>query len=41
MQEEQGGRIGIVVSTTWFEPYEDNPIERMAAARAGAFEVGW
>ncbi|XP_020580786.1 beta-glucosidase 18-like [Phalaenopsis equestris] len=40
-QSKQRGSIGIVVSTTWYEPYEDTPIERKAAARADAFEIGW
>nr|ABC55715.1 beta-mannosidase 4 [Oncidium hybrid cultivar] len=40
-QIRQGGWIGIVASTTWFEPYEDTPMDAMAAARALAFEVGW
>ncbi|KAL0913004.1 hypothetical protein M5K25_016433 [Dendrobium thyrsiflorum] len=40
-QEKQGGSIGIVMSTTWYEPYEDTPVHRIAAARASAFEIGW
>ncbi|KAK8940774.1 Beta-glucosidase 18 [Platanthera zijinensis] len=40
-QEKQGGSIGIVMSTTWFVPYMDTPIHRMAAKRATAFELAW
>ncbi|KAH0456455.1 hypothetical protein IEQ34_014362 [Dendrobium chrysotoxum] len=39
-QEKQGGSIGIVMSATWYEPYEDTPVHRIAAARASAFEIG-
>ncbi|KAK8968997.1 Beta-glucosidase 18 [Platanthera guangdongensis] len=40
-QEKQGGSIGIVISTTWFEPYTDTPIDQLAADRAKAFQMAW
>ncbi|PKA55066.1 Beta-glucosidase 18 [Apostasia shenzhenica] len=40
-QAKQGGSIGIVMSTAWFVPFMDTPKERLAAARALAFDVAW
>jgi beta-glucosidase len=33
--------IGIVMSTTWYEPLTDAPEDRLATERALAFDVPW
>ncbi|MQM01631.1 hypothetical protein Taro_034391 [Colocasia esculenta] len=40
-QVKQGGLIGIVVATGWFEPFEDTPADHLAVERALAFETPW
>ncbi|XP_011628484.1 beta-glucosidase 18 [Amborella trichopoda] len=40
-QEKQGGSIGIVICSYWFEPLKDTPVDRIAAQRALAFESAW
>ncbi|CAL9165535.1 unnamed protein product [Musa hybrid cultivar] len=40
-QAKQGGSIGIVMATTWFEPLRDVPADRAAARRAQSFYVPW
>ncbi|THU74666.1 hypothetical protein C4D60_Mb04t35790 [Musa balbisiana] len=40
-QAKQGGSIGIVMATTWFEPLRDVPVDRAAARRAQSFYVPW
>jgi beta-glucosidase len=41
LQSEQKGLIGIVMSTPWFEPMTDAPVDRLATERALAFDVPW
>ncbi|CAL5015957.1 unnamed protein product [Urochloa decumbens] len=40
-QSKQKGLIGIVMSTTWYEPLTDAPVDRLATERALAFDVPW
>ncbi|KAF2550904.1 hypothetical protein F2Q68_00037249 [Brassica cretica] len=40
-QEEQRGKIGIVMNTIWFEPVSDSLADRLAAERAQAFYLTW
>nr|CAB3487628.1 unnamed protein product [Digitaria exilis] len=40
-QTKQKGLIGIVMYTTWYEPLNDVPEDRLAAERALAFGVPW
>ncbi|MQL72104.1 hypothetical protein Taro_004444 [Colocasia esculenta] len=40
-QMKQGGLIGIVVDTSWFEPFDDIPADHLAVERALAFETPW
>ncbi|RLM65484.1 hypothetical protein C2845_PM16G13670 [Panicum miliaceum] len=40
-QSKQKGLIGIVMSTTWYEPLTDAPEDRLATERALAFDVPW
>jgi beta-glucosidase len=40
-QKKQGGSIGIVISTKWFEPMTDTKIDQAATERALAFENAW
>ncbi|KAK3144267.1 hypothetical protein QOZ80_4AG0310790 [Eleusine coracana subsp. coracana] len=40
-QSKQKGLIGMVMSTTWYEPLTDAPDDRMATERALAFDVPW
>ncbi|PKA59460.1 Beta-glucosidase 12 [Apostasia shenzhenica] len=37
----QQGEIGITLVTTWYEPYDDNPLDKEAQIRALDFNVGW
>jgi len=37
----QGGSIGIVMATNWFEPLRDIPVDHLATQRAIAYEVAW
>ncbi|KAL9287648.1 Beta-glucosidase 47 [Arabidopsis thaliana] len=40
-QEQQRGKIGIVMNTIWFEPVSDSLADRLAADRAQAFYLTW
>ncbi|KAL6652391.1 hypothetical protein ACP70R_011316 [Stipagrostis hirtigluma subsp. patula] len=40
-QSSQKGVIGIVMSTTWYEPLTDAPEDRLATERALSFDVPW
>ncbi|CAA7054707.1 unnamed protein product [Microthlaspi erraticum] len=40
-QEEQRGKIGLVMSANWFEPVSDSLADRLAAERALAFYLTW
>ncbi|CAF2130600.1 unnamed protein product [Brassica napus] len=40
-QEDQRGKIGIVMNTIWFEPVSDSLADRLAAERAQAFYLTW
>ncbi|KAF3593275.1 hypothetical protein DY000_02027027 [Brassica cretica] len=40
-QEEQRGKIGIVMNTIWFEPVSDSLADRLAAESAQAFYLTW
>lgn len=40
-QEKQGGSIGVVVSSSWFEPLRNLTVDRLAVQRALSFETGW
>lgn len=37
----QGGSIGIVLCSYWYEPYDDVPADQWAARRALAFDLAW
>ncbi|GAB4846364.1 hypothetical protein Ancab_025370 [Ancistrocladus abbreviatus] len=40
-QSKQGGSIGIVVHSFWFEPYQDNEFDREAVNRALIYDTAW
>ncbi|CAN7081398.1 unnamed protein product, partial [Brassica oleracea var. botrytis] len=40
-QEDQRGKIGIVMNTIWFEPVSDSLADSLAAERAQAFYLTW
>ncbi|KAF3437656.1 hypothetical protein FNV43_RR20412 [Rhamnella rubrinervis] len=40
-QKEQGGRIGIVLNTMWFEPVSNSTADKLAAERAQSFNSNW
>ncbi|XP_077227896.1 beta-glucosidase 18-like isoform X1 [Tasmannia lanceolata] len=40
-QVKQGGSIGIVMSTSWYEPLRNIPTDRSAAQRYLAFDIAW
>ncbi|KAJ1701985.1 hypothetical protein LUZ63_001764 [Rhynchospora breviuscula] len=40
-QEKQGGTIGIVMSTTWYEPLQNSTADWLATNRLLAFDVPW
>ncbi|CAI8611448.1 unnamed protein product [Vicia faba] len=40
-QTEQGGEIGIIVHSDWFEPLSDSVADKLAAQRAQSFSVNW
>ena len=40
-QEKQGGSIGVVVSSSWFEPLRNLTDDQLAIQRALSFESGW
>ncbi|TVU15261.1 hypothetical protein EJB05_38771, partial [Eragrostis curvula] len=40
-QSKQKGLIGMVMSTTWYEPLTDAPEDRLATERALSFDVAW
>lgn len=41
VQESQGGRIGMINCTFWYEPLTDSEEDRAAAARELDFVLGW
>lgn len=41
MQKKQGGRIGIVMSTVWYEPISNSFEDKLAAGRAQSFYMNW
>jgi beta-glucosidase len=41
LQLKQGGSIGIVGFTEYFEPLRDNELDRQAVSRALAFTNAW
>ncbi|XP_010245701.1 PREDICTED: beta-glucosidase 18-like [Nelumbo nucifera] len=40
-QVKQGGKIGIVMSSTWYEPLRDTLTDNLAVQRALAFDTAW
>ncbi|XP_050208686.1 beta-glucosidase 47 isoform X2 [Mercurialis annua] len=40
-QKEQGGRIGIVINTLWYEPISNSMEDKLAVERARAFYMNW
>ncbi|CAA7054702.1 unnamed protein product [Microthlaspi erraticum] len=40
-QEQQRGKIGIVMNSIWYEPVSDSLADRLAAERAQAFYLTW
>ncbi|KAL5578887.1 hypothetical protein UlMin_011329 [Ulmus minor] len=40
-QKEQGGKIGIVIPTPWFEPISNSTADKLAAERAQSFFTKW
>ncbi|KAF5728100.1 P66 protein [Tripterygium wilfordii] len=40
-QEVQKGKIGITLSSFWYLPYTDNPLDSVAASTAVDFNIGW
>lgn len=40
-EENQGGSVGIVFQSKWYEPLRNTTLDILAAKRALAFEVGW
>ncbi|XP_077229296.1 beta-glucosidase 18-like isoform X1 [Tasmannia lanceolata] len=40
-QVKQGGSIGIVMTTCWYEPLRNIPADRSAAQRSLAFDIAW
>ncbi|XP_020084044.1 probable inactive beta-glucosidase 14 [Ananas comosus] len=40
-QAKQGGSIGIVISTIWYEPLTNTTADHLAAQRARSFENAW
>lgn len=40
-QKEQGGSIGIIMNTFWFEPYSNSTEDKLAVERAQSFYMNW
>ncbi|KAK8952612.1 Beta-glucosidase 12 [Platanthera guangdongensis] len=40
-QVKQQGKVGITLVSHWYEPYDNNPIEKEAQQRALEFNLGW
>ncbi|KAK8919183.1 Beta-glucosidase 12 [Platanthera zijinensis] len=40
-QAKQQGKVGITLVSHWYEPYDNNPIEKEAQQRALEFNLGW
>ncbi|XP_072958757.1 probable inactive beta-glucosidase 14 isoform X2 [Typha angustifolia] len=40
-QVKQGGSIGVVISTMWFEPLRNITVDQLAVQRALSFDIGW
>ncbi|KAJ8924115.1 hypothetical protein NQ315_006897 [Exocentrus adspersus] len=40
-KEKQGGKLGMVVDTDWYEPATSHPLDREAAERTLQFRWGW
>ncbi|KAE9602115.1 putative beta-glucosidase [Lupinus albus] len=40
-QTEQGGKIGIVLHSNWFEPFSNSTADKFATHRAHAFDMNW
>ncbi|KAJ3680035.1 hypothetical protein LUZ60_016313 [Juncus effusus] len=40
-QEKQGGSIGMVLASQWYEPLRNLTVDQLAIKRALAFESGW
>ena len=41
MQKNQGGMIGIVIYSAWFEPISNSTADKSAAERAQSFLTNW
>ncbi|KAF7811146.1 glycoside hydrolase family 1 protein [Senna tora] len=41
IQEKQGGKIGIVINTPWYEPFSNSSEDKLAAERALSFSMNW
>jgi len=41
LKVNQGGSIGIVIQSKWYEPLRNTTFDFLAAQRALSFEVGW
>ncbi|KAK7303279.1 hypothetical protein RJT34_14182 [Clitoria ternatea] len=40
-QEKQGGKIGLVMNTEWFEPFSNSSEDKSAVERARSFYMNW
>ncbi|KAJ3680034.1 hypothetical protein LUZ60_016312 [Juncus effusus] len=40
-QEKQGGSIGMVLASKWYEPLRNSTVDQLAVQRALSFESGW
>ncbi|KZV16049.1 hypothetical protein F511_26178 [Dorcoceras hygrometricum] len=40
-QKEQGGSIGIIMNSIWYEPYSNTAEDKLAAERAQSFFLNW
>ncbi|XP_075503015.1 beta-glucosidase 47-like isoform X1 [Primulina tabacum] len=40
-QKEQGGSIGIIMNSIWYEPYSNSAEDKLAAERAQSFFLNW
>ncbi|KAK9227199.1 hypothetical protein WN943_012248 [Citrus x changshan-huyou] len=40
-QKDQGGSIGIILNTVWFEPISSSTADKLAAERAQSFYMNW
>ena len=41
VQKDQGGSIGIILNTVWFEPISNSTADKLAAERAQSFYMNW